>query len=214
MNFYYRNYSNDTCLSEKKADWKEFGIKQLNKLMVHLGNSHGTIPSPSLVHYKEVHAGTKLIKQNEDGEYIYFLISGCVKGYCEFEGQETITDLLNDGNIFFNIPGHKHTNTIETLDRCRLLEIKRADFLELLSEENYYETMHIVFKIFKVKLDHCLILHSIKKASNKEKVKLLYKYYELMFHTFSIKQIALLAGMHPDTLSRERNKFFNQKALV
>jgi CRP-like cAMP-binding protein len=212
MNLYFEKYSQETCNSRSTNKWKEFGMRQLTELYKVLGftasNDLLTVVTP-MAEYLEVPPNTEIIKQGSKLDYLLFLMEGTVKKKIVEDGREQVLSLFDAGNIITNynamIYNLDSDSTYITLQKCRFLRFDIGHFSKITESRFLPELSGAFFALMTKSLNFNLKIAKLLLQSNEEKYRQVVAELGNMFDTFSIKNIASLLGMRPETLSRMRS---------
>lgn len=89
----------------------------------------------SALTFKQVKAKTELVSYDKRTDELFFLIKGCIRKYYVKDGEQITIYILTENNFIcaFDsfITGSKSKETIECLEPCELLILKKADLDKL-----------------------------------------------------------------------------------
>lgn len=220
MKFYFKEYSKDEFNGKGAVAWEYFGKIQLNKLLDFLGAKNDTKLREVLVgafSYGEAQKGNLLIEANTIDTNIYFLISGTVKIYKLNEGNKMIGSAIGKGGLVASsrcfVEGKESDVFMECNENCRYLVSSKEILDETMAHfpEAYND---LLSSIINHALDFQKKLSSLLLLPNEQKLKILYTELSDIFNLLTLKDIASISGMKPETISRMRNKISRQKEIT
>jgi len=84
---------------------------------------------------KNVSAKKELIADGEKSDLLFFILKGCIRKYCLKDGEQITIQIITENQFAVEfisfITGNKSINTLETLEDCELLGIKKEDLEKL-----------------------------------------------------------------------------------
>lgn len=188
----------------------------------------GSIDKTMLCHLEKV-CRFKIIKKKEiifneelTGNTAYFLVSGMVKLFkIDAEGREAAISFIKPGQIFGALilwSEGRYPVSAVALEKIEILSFTTREFDEMLQTSHEFALR--MFKYFASR--HKFYINSIKGlAVSSPRIRLL-NYLDYLAETsgsknFSLpvpkKQIALLLGITPETLSRLLNMLAGERAI-
>lgn len=159
--------------------------------------------------YEEVAAHTSLLKAGNVERYIYFLVSGIVKGYQNIEGKIVVQHLVAENEFFTSLDSFmEETPSIdyyETITACRILKISKPDYDHLYKETTFWASLvkEVTQEHLSCKLER---VRDFQVLTAKERyLKFLDRHPKLALNV-SIENMASFLGVEPQSLSRIRKQ--------
>ncbi|MDC8102914.1 Crp/Fnr family transcriptional regulator [Chryseobacterium sp. PTM-20240506] len=168
-----------------------------------------------LFEYRKIKSKTHLQLAGEPCNFIYFIISGCLKSYyTDKNGKDHILSFLSPGlwasdlNSFIN--GLHSDYSIMSIMKTEVLQISRPSFEKLLANHIIMETF------FRNILQGALTtqqtkLVNILSLTSQERYENFLKLYPSVIQHVSYKDIASYLNMTPEHLSFLRKKMLNDE---
>ena len=157
----------------------------------------------------EVPAKKRLIEAGKVERYLYFLISGIVRGYKNKDGKLIVEHLVDNNNFFTSLDSFMtespSTDFFETITDCYIYKISRTDFELLKQSGNKWALLieEITNENLQCKMDR---VYDFQTLTAKERyLKFVEKSPNLALNV-SIENIASFLGMEPQSLSRIRKQ--------
>ena len=149
--------------------------------------------------------GTEIIKQGEGHDFMYLIISGCVKSYYFNEGKEICTWFAFENGIATTINtfyGKISNETVVTLEDSHLVKINTKMFRYLESKE--ISVSHLVSNIIA---NHASFLEGnmyLRSLKSKDRYLTLLDEKSKNLDRIPLKDISSFLGIRKETLSRIR----------
>src|SRR5690606_2228019 len=88
--------------------------------------------------FREVSSKTELVSFDKQTDELFFLLKGCIRKYYTKDGEQITVYIMTENNFIaaFDsfITGTKSKESIECLEPCKLLILKKADIDQLYKE--------------------------------------------------------------------------------
>lgn len=209
MNFYFKEYSNATCEGWSKKKWKAFGLNQLNLLFDYFNaylDPDLKSKLNSICTLEVVPRNTILQKQNEPITGLFYILSGTAKKTIDIGDEEQITMLYDEGGLIMALDGLVNGTpaevNIKTIEKCFVLVLKYEDLLSLMNSEHGQNLKDVVTLVVNKAGASIIEFSSILRFPNEQKVAVLHEKYPILFEKFTLKNIASLIGINPESLTR------------
>jgi CRP-like cAMP-binding protein len=167
----------------------------------------------SAMTFQQVESKTELVLSDKITDELFFILKGCVRKYYLKDGDQITTNILTENNFvgaFTSlITGSKSKETIECLESCEILVLKKRD-LDLL-----YQQVPLMNEFIRKILEQTLIQFQQALASfilDKPEER----YEKLLFENPDILQrvpqhmLATYLGITPTSLSRIRKRILER----
>jgi len=168
----------------------------------------------SALTFKSVAAKTALVSYDKRTDELFFLLKGCIRKYYTKDGEQITVYIMTENNFIgaFDsfITGTKSNETIECLEPCEMLILKRADL------ERLYQEVPLMNEFVRKILEQTLIQFQQALTSfildNPEE-----RYTKLLTQNPAILQrvpqhmLATYLGIKATSLSRIRKRIFEKE---
>jgi CRP-like cAMP-binding protein len=152
---------------------------------------------------------TILVKEGSVSDELYFIKKGCIRAWYNTEGQELTLQFFFEGESATSLEsflyGVKSKITIETLERCDVVTLKKAAFLELIKTDSDFKNWFYETAIKKLCSHTNRLLSLLKNKPFDRYQNLLYENPKI-FQRLPQHYIASYLGITPVSLSRIRNR--------
>jgi len=163
--------------------------------------------------FKQVKAKTELVSYDRRTDELFFLLKGCIRKYYVKDGEQITIYLLTENNFIgaFDsfITGTKSKETVECLEPCELLVLKKSDL------DSLYKEIPLMNEFVRKILEQMLIqFHQALSSfilNNPEE-----RYTKLLTQNPEILQrvpqhmLATYLGITATSLSRIRKRIFDK----
>jgi CRP-like cAMP-binding protein len=167
----------------------------------------------SVLTFKKVAAKTELVSYDKRTDELFFLLKGCIRKYYTKDGEQITIYIMTENNFIGAmdsfITGAKSKETIECLEPCELLTLKRADLDQL------YKKIPLMNEFVRKILEQTLIQFQHALASfildNPEEryTRLLTQHPEIL-QRVPQHMLATYLGITATSLSRIRKRIFEK----
>ncbi len=168
----------------------------------------------SVLTFKQVKAKTELVLFDKPTDELFFIIEGCVRKYYVKNGEQITINIMTENNFIgaFTslITGSKSNETIECLEPCKILVLKKKDL------DRLYEQIPLMNEFIRKILEQTLIQFQQALSSfildNPEE-----RYEKLLSENPEISQrvpqhiLATYLGITATSLSRIRKRILEKK---
>ena len=217
MNFLGKKYGTGKLLNNSETQILKTGIEGITSLYSFFGFQLTDEQIKSLspfISIEKFKGKSKIFPEGGVCDKIYYIVSGAVKCYSETQ-HTTVLALLNEGNILAPLTAialDKPSNyTAEACSTTICLVIRKQDFPVYKNHLKKSDIAVFFFKVLNGILAYFKAIQQLKSLSTKDKISILHTEYAYLFQSFTVKDIAYLADIHPDTFSRERNSLFKSE---
>jgi CRP-like cAMP-binding protein len=167
----------------------------------------------SALTFKQVKAKTELVSYDKRTDELFFLIKGCIRKYYVKDGEQITIHILTENNFIcaFDsfITGSKSKETIECLEPCELLILKKADLDKLYQEVPFMnEFVRKILEQTLIQFQQALTSFILKNPEE--------RYTEMLTQNPEILQrvpqhmLATYLGITATSLSRIRKRLFEK----
>ena len=163
---------------------------------------------------KKVKKNTIIQAKNSEVLHLYFIHSGFVRGYYDFNDHQVTTWLNGPGNFILSISNFfgkiPAKQSVQTITDCKLIYIEIKDFFEIIySDFQSFKVYQKMLEYYYFAAEERVFLSKIPNSKER------YQYFKKsMFYpnlsNLSDKYIADLLGIRPETLSRLKKNDLNQ----
>ncbi|MCF0051680.1 Crp/Fnr family transcriptional regulator [Dyadobacter sp. LJ53] len=167
----------------------------------------------SVLTFKQVGAKTELVTLYTVTDELFFISKGCVRKYYVKDGQQITTNILTENNFIgaFTsfITGSKSTETIECLEPCEILVLRKRDLDRLYKQIPLMN--EFIRKILEQTLIHFQQVLTSFTLDNPEE-----RYEKILFESPQILQrvpqhmLATYLGITATSLSRIRKRILEK----
>lgn len=175
---------------------------------------------------KKLKGKTSIYMEGDSAVHLCFVLSGKVKIYKTNEtGREYLTEIVKEGGFFgytalFN--DHIHQQSAETIENSEIAFIPRQDFFNLLYTNKELSLKFLKFLSGSLAGSEEKLLHLAYNSARKkvaEAILFIYhQYHEKESPEFSFpanrENIASIAGIAPESVSRNLSDFRDEKLIV
>ncbi|NQX81772.1 MAG: Crp/Fnr family transcriptional regulator [Flavobacteriaceae bacterium] len=147
----------------------------------------------------------KLIVQNKATYYVYIVKSGIAKCYLTQDtGSDFIQEFFGEGELFGEIETISEGSSfcsVESISRLFVYKIHKSHFLELLKEDNKFNS--IILKTMANKIRYKAIRHSHNQSNSiKSNITRLYSLFPYFISDISKQDISNYLGINIRSLNR------------
>lgn len=156
-----------------------------------------------------VPARTILLHEGDKSQYLYFVVSGCLRMWTNHNGNEITTQFFFEGKAVASmeslLTGQPSDFSMETIEQCVLYVMPKEQFLELIKkDENFKQWFNdLILKRFFYYSKHLL---SYLKNKPQERYNALLQKHPEIFLRIPQHYIASYLGITSVSLSRIRNR--------
>ncbi|MNK06579.1 transcriptional activator FtrB [compost metagenome] len=156
-----------------------------------------------------VPARTILLHEGDKSQYLYFVVSGCLRMWTNHNGNEITTQFFFEGKAVASmeslLTGQPSDFSMETIEQCILYVVPKEQFLELIKkDENFNQWFNdLILKRFFYYSKHLL---SFLKNKPQERYNALLQKHPEIFLRIPQHYIASYLGITSVSLSRIRNR--------
>lgn len=156
-----------------------------------------------------VPARTILLHEGDKSQYLYFVVSGCLRMWTSHNGNEITTQFFFEGKAVASmeslLTGQPSDFSMETIEQCVLYVMPKEQFLELIKkDENFKQWFNdLILKRFFYYSKHLL---SYLKNKPQERYNALLQKHPEIFLRIPQHYIASYLGITSVSLSRIRNR--------
>lgn len=158
---------------------------------------------------KEISARTVLLKENQISGSIFFIREGCLRMWFNKDGKDITIQFFFENQAVASIEsfmtGQPGMFYIESIEPCRIIEIKKKDFYAMLEEMPDVKEgfNHIMFRRFS---NYARLFLSRIKDTPAERYNDLIQNHPEIIRRVPQHYIASYLGITPISLSRIRNR--------
>ncbi len=109
----------------------------------------------SALTFKQVKVKTELVLFENDTDELFFILKGCVRKYYVKDGEQITTNILTENNFIGAfaslITGSKSNETIECLEPCEILILRKKDL------DRFYQQIPLMNEFIRKILEQTLI---------------------------------------------------------
>jgi CRP/FNR family cyclic AMP-dependent transcriptional regulator len=151
-----------------------------------------------------------LLEKEKTGQYIYFVVKGCLRIFLvNDDGQESTRMLIFEGTFGTAFPSfvlrQPSAAAIQSIEASNLLQISYQDFQTLLDKIPGWEKMYRII-LEKAYIESILRIESLISMDSKERYNILMEENPKLIQRLPGKIIADYLGISQETLSRLKSK--------
>ncbi|MDB4900768.1 MAG: Crp/Fnr family transcriptional regulator [Mucilaginibacter sp.] len=151
-----------------------------------------------------------LLEKEKTGQYIYFVVKGCLRIFLvNDDGQESTRMLIFEGTFGTAFPSfvlrQPSAAAIQSIEASNLLQISYQDFQTLLEKIPGWEKMYRII-LEKAYIESILRIESLISMDSKERYNILMEENPKLIQRLPGKIIADYLGISQETLSRLKSK--------
>ncbi len=160
------------------------------------------------ISYSEIGKGEILLKEGKQCDELFFLNNGLLRSfYTRENGDEVTSSFIQENEFFTNVKGFinlvKSTETFEALENSGFCRIKRAKYIQLLTENPILSPINSqIINNHRIELEDRIIM--LQCLTAKEKYLFFESNYPKIIHHVQLSHIASFLGIRLETLSRIR----------